>query len=372
MNNEAFVELRFIQGSSDKVYKLSLERDIKDDDNCGWVVNFAYGRYGKPLKTGTKTPKPRGFDKAADIYSKIMIEKQRKGYVCTDTMDGAPDARFQVIQGDKTAWLPQLLNEITSEELNDTYIMCAGHCWTQIKHDGERRGIIFSPDNGIIPANRKGLQTTVAPEIMSQLEDLLEGKRWQGTLDCEDMGDHLRIFDYIPAHDSTLYTFEERLVELKALWADTVGYNRLIVELPIHCTSYAQLKACVGVARLANEEGIVIRDGRGIYTPGRPNSGGTCLKLKFWADCTVAVSRVHDTKRSIQMSMLGDSGSWVVVGNCTIPANYPMPKAGHLVDVKYLYAYRGGSIYQPQYKGERTDIEVETAAVMSQLKYKKD
>ena len=46
-----------------------------------------------------------------------------------------------------------------------------------------------------------------------------------------------------------------------------------------------------------------------------------------------------------------------------------MPSPGDLVEVQYLYAYRDGSVYQPVYKGKRTDIDAKDCKV-SQLKYK--
>lgn len=377
MNNEAFVELRYIDNRSDKVYKLSLERYEKDADNCGWVVNFAYGRYGKPLKTGTKTPHPRGFDAAELLYNKLMVEKLRKGYVCTDTEAGAPAASLRVIQGDKTAWLPQLLNPINPEDLIDVWDRFSPNCYVQTKHDGERRGIIIGED-GIIPANRRGLRTTVSPEIMEDLERLIKNKEWQGILDCEDMGDHLVIFDYIPIDDKSTFMYKDRVIELEYINDDVQNLNleHVRVERALHITSYAGLKGFAAVEALDGEEGIVIRDGLGVYTPGKPNSGGSCLKLKFWNDCTVMVGSIHPTKRSIGMKMwsedlaLTTEPGWIDVGNCTIPANYDIPEVYDLVDVKYLYAYPGGSIYQPQYKGVRTDLKA-SAATTGQLTYKK-
>ena len=44
---------------------------------------------------------------------------------------------------------------------------------------------------------------------------------------------------------------------------------------------------------------------------------------------------------------------------------------GELIEVDYLYAIKDGALFQPIYKGKRPDLD-ETAAVISQLKYKKD
>jgi len=64
------------QEKSDKVYKASLEE--KDGD---FIVNFAYGRRGSTLKTGTKTQTPVPYEKAKKIYDKLVLSKASKGYV---------------------------------------------------------------------------------------------------------------------------------------------------------------------------------------------------------------------------------------------------------------------------------------------------
>ncbi len=371
------IEMRCTQGSSNKVYKVSLERVIKDDDNHGWIVNFAYGPYGKSLTTGTKTPRPLSFEKANALYSKLVDSKARKGYEYTS--GGNKPLTFDVVAAEKTFWLPQLLNPIKATDLLQVYNDFKPECYVQIKHDGERRGIIYSP-NVITPANRKGLKTTVAPEIMPDLIRLFEGKPWKGVMDCEDMGTHLRIFDIIPQDDNTDWTFAERSPMLDLFKYRIVNHSlhTLIIEEPVLIKSYSQLNRYAENARLNNEEGIVIRDGKGVYRAGKPNSGGCALKLKFWASATCRVHSVHDLKRSVALELWNISaqtedspfGNWIRVGNCTIPSNYGVPSKGTLVEVKYLYAYPGGSLYQPQYKGVRPDLTIEAANIL-QLEYKK-
>ena len=50
---------------------------------------------------------------------------------------------------------------------------------------------------------------------------------------------------------------------------------------------------------------------------------------------------------------------WVGVGNVTVPANQAIPQAGVLVEVRYLYAHDGGSLFQPVLLGVRDDITEE-------------
>ena len=58
---------------------------------------------------------------------------------------------------------------------------------------------------------------------------------------------------------------------------------------------------------------------------------------------------------------------FVPVGNVTVPPNHELPNVGDCVEVKYLYAHKEGSLYQPQYLGTRDDVEID---IHSSLKFK--
>jgi bifunctional non-homologous end joining protein LigD len=121
-------------------------------------------------------------------------------------------------------------------------------------------------------------------------------------------------------------------------------------------------------------EGVVFKDTHAKYVAGRPASGGSQLKFKFYATCSCVVSKVN-AKRSVALELLNilrerlDGKATVGVGNCTIPPNHAVPKVGDIVEIRYLYCYKGGSLYQPTYLGIRDDID-NTACVLSQLKYR--
>jgi bifunctional non-homologous end joining protein LigD len=356
---EASVHLKFIQGSANKVYNAYLAE--KDD---GWVVNFAYGRAGKPLRTGTKTAKPVSFEVAEKAYNKLVQGKKSKGY--TEDEGGMPFTGSEKA-GEATNWLPQLLNPV---ELEDVPEATKGwpSMWCQTKHDGERRGIIITADD-IVPANRRGLRTTMHPAVQDELEDLAAALVGDYTLDCEDMGTSLIIFDVLldGLDGAQFYERVESLWVVAATIAK-LGLTRIAVDIPTEIKNPTQLEKFRAKAKRDNEEGIVIRNGGARYAVGRPNKWGDCLKYKFYASATCIVASVHATKRSVKLA-LWDGDQRVGVGNCTIPPNYLMPQSNDLVEVKYLYAYRGGSIYQPQYKGVRTDLD-NSAATLDQLKYK--
>jgi len=363
MDKKLDTSLYFKQGSADKIYIVSLI-NIETDS---WVVQYSYGRRGKPLQSGSKTPKPLDYLSALTIYDKLVRSKEAKGYIQNN---GVNSVKVDPLAGERTGWLPQLLNPIKEKDLIEVFAKFAPNLYVQQKHDGERRGIIFK-ENKIIPANRKGLRTEINENIKAELVHLHSISSWLGVFDTEDMSNHVVLFDYIPTHLTNTFKFYDRAIELNAINLEikTQGLEYIQVDIPIHIDSYADLLAFIEKHRQLGSEGIVIRDGLGIYTPGRPNSGGPALKLKFVKSATVIVDSIHPTKRSIAMSVLTTKGEWINIGNCTIPPNHKLPWPQDLVEVEYLYAYRGGSLYQPVYKGRRTDLTYH-AAIESQLEYK--
>ena len=136
--------LYYREGNSDKVYQANIESRGE-----AFVVNFAYGRRGSTMNTGTKTSQPVDYETAWQIYSKLVNEKKAKGY--TEGEAGTP---YQNSPKQASGLLPQLLNPIDEAEVarltsDPNYVM-------QQKHDGRR--MILRKQNGTIEAiNRKGL-----------------------------------------------------------------------------------------------------------------------------------------------------------------------------------------------------------------------
>ncbi len=102
--------LYFRQGSSDKVYQVSLEPagDL-------FVVNFAYGRRGSTLNTGSNTSSAVEHEEAKCIYDKLIREKKAKGY--TEGENGTPYQHTTKAER-FTGILPQLLNPVDEQEVN--------------------------------------------------------------------------------------------------------------------------------------------------------------------------------------------------------------------------------------------------------------
>jgi len=117
-----------------------------------------------------------------------------------------------------------------------------------------------------------------------------------------------------------------------------------------------------------NREGVVFKQLSASYTAGRPASGGAQFKQKFHASASFVVTKVN-SKRSVSLALF-DGTVVVPTGNVTIPPNHAVPKAGAVVEVRYLYAFReSGSIYQPVFLGVRDDMEPDACRV-DQLKFK--
>jgi bifunctional non-homologous end joining protein LigD len=111
-------------------------------------------------------------------------------------------------------------------------------------------------------------------------------------------------------------------------------------------------------------EGVVFKNLKATYVPGRPASGGNYLKHKFYETGSFIVNAIN-SKRSVELKL----SNGTVIGNVTISSNFSVPSVGSIVEVRYLYAYRNGSLYQPVYLGERFDVD-ESECTEDQLKYK--
>jgi bifunctional non-homologous end joining protein LigD len=45
----------------------------------------------------------------------------------------------------------------------------------------------------------------------------------------------------------------------------------------------------------------------------------------------------------------------IEIGNVAIPPNSDVPPQGSLIEIEYLYAFPGGALFQPVYRGLRAD-----------------
>ena len=339
--------------TSDKVYQASLE-PVGD----GFVVQFAYGRRGSSLNTGTKTQCPVDYEEAQRIYDKLIREKKAKGY--TEGPNGTPYQHTD--KADRvTGILPQLLNPVEEQEV---HCLADDPSWCfQPKFDG-RRLLIQKTGSEVIGINRKGLIVSL-PECLVHAALHLPG---DFILDGEAVGLVYHSFDLLESNQEDCRGLPLR-----------VRMERLLQELSPRAHPYilaaqtawttADKQALLHSLRQQNQEGVVMKEIHAAYQPGRPHSGGPALKHKFYATLSAVVTALNQ-KRSVQISLLGKEG-WISVGNVTVPASHPLPRAGDVIELRYLYAYLGGAVYQPVYLGKRGDVDASECRA-SQLKFKPD
>jgi bifunctional non-homologous end joining protein LigD len=351
---EKSIALFYREGSSDKRYDVFLRPAA---GGAGWVVDFANGRRGGTLRPGTKTQSPVAYDAALKIYEKLVREKMSGGYA-----EGEGAAPFQgTIDGDRVSGqLPHLLNPIEEAEL-ETYI-CSDEWVMQEKQDGERR-ILERTKSEIRGVNRKGLYIPLPDSVAGPAMAFSD----EFVLDGEAVGDRFHAFDILSLDGEDLKDlgYADRLEALDSKFAAFDTENVVPVKT---AKTAAEKRAMLKYLKEAGAEGVVFKQKSAPYKAGRPNSGGTQVKFKFYDTASLIVAKVN-AKRSVALELLDGKGKKVGVGNVTIPANHEIPKSGDIVEVRYLYAYEGGSLFQPTYLGLRGDIDA-ADCTLSQLKYK--
>ena len=346
------INLFYKEGGSDKVYQASLS-----ETKGGWLVTFAYGRRGNALVAGTKTATATDYASAKKIYDQLVRSKTSKGY----TPDSQSAAFTGTVTSEKrdTGIRLQLLNEIDEAEVIK-YINDPMYC-AQEKYDGRRRVLIKSGSD-IAGTNRKGL--TVEIEDSIKKDALKIGRNFK--IDGEQVGDVLYAFDILEldGKDMKNKSYDDRFASLLSLF-DEKHKHISPVKTAYSCKEKRDL-----YDKLVKDhaEGIVFKYRQAHYTAGRPNKGGDMLKFKFYSTLSAICSNINTGKRSIALA-LSDKGNPVLIGNVTVYPNQEIPKIGDVVEVKYLYYFKKGSLFQPVLLGVRDDIDPNDCTV-AQLKYK--
>ncbi len=197
--------LYYREGSSDKEYHVAIEAR-----EHGYAVNFAYGRRGSTLSTGTKTAAPVHYDAALLIFEKLVREKKAKGY--TEGADGTP---YQHASKQTSGLLPQLLNSIDEDEASR---LVSDPRWAmQEKLDG-RRLMLRRDHNHVEGINKKGLITSIPSTVAHTALNELNGSF---VIDGEIIGDTLHAFDllFLNGRDLRSSSYERRYVALLNLLA---------------------------------------------------------------------------------------------------------------------------------------------------------
>lgn len=347
------ISLNYREGTSDKEYHVRLE-----PKGNGFVVNFAYGRRGSTLNTGTKTATPVDYETALKTFDNLVKEKKARGY--TEGESGAPYPLSEAANR-VSGLLPQLLNPVGEEPL--PRLLRDPHWAMQEKKDGKR--LLLRKENGLVEGiNKKGLIVDVPQTIVTSASEL----PGDFVMDGEAIGNVLHAFDLLilKGEDLRSRTCKARYTALMNLLAGGPPRHIKLVSCFVHPQDKG---AWLETFRRQKAEGVVFKHWNAPYTAGRPASGGTQLKHKFVATLSAVVSKVN-AQRSVALRLLNHEG-WQPVGNVTIPVNHEVPAVGAVVEVRYLYAYPDGALYQPVYLGPRSDVGQEEC-VCSQLKFKRE
>lgn len=343
------------EGSSDKVYHVSLEANGSPDH---FLVRFAFGRRNSTLQTGTKTPAPVDYDTALRTFNQLVASKLARGY--SPGQDGTPH-QHTGNEGRSTGIYPQLLNAVEDEHALGHLMLDPFYC-VQEKHDGKRI-MVRKTGHTVEGINRKGLIVSLPDTIIREMRQLAG----DCLLDGEAVGDILHVFDVLESawQDVRQQPYVDRLNLLNHLIPDEFT----AIQRVYTAWSAREKIGLLERLRRENKEGIVLKLLTTPYTPGKTSGLQDQLKYKLVESASFVVTQVHATKRSVSLGLY-TKGEIVAAGNVTIPSNQPVPAAGAVVEVRYLYAFhQSGAVYQPVYLSEREDIEP-AECTTSQLKYR--
>jgi bifunctional non-homologous end joining protein LigD len=268
--------------------------------------------------------------------------------------------------------LPQLLNPVDEKELYKLF--ASPEFVMQPKLDGKRI-LLHRDSRGVYATNRKGLECGIPLELMKQASAPNLGHY---TIDGELIGDQYHVFDLLKLSGSDCRSWvhgmrQKELANFMELLQRSSDGKSYIHEVKTWESTLEKSTQFMRY-RAANEEGVVFKRKGTPYTPGRPASGGDHLKFKFVATASVIVLGHNPDKRSVRMGLYGEDPTdptEIPVGNVTIGGAIPIPPVGSVIEVRYLYAFKGGSLFQPIYLGERDDIDPRDCSI-DQLKYKQE
>ncbi|OJY94402.1 MAG: hypothetical protein BGP25_05270 [Lysobacterales bacterium 63-13] len=360
VEQEQTASLACTENGSDKVYFAQLSQSTN-----GWLVTAQYGARGGTLKPADKHPTPVAYAIAERAFTKLVKSKLAKGYVPSGSQ-GATRMTAVPSTAELTNIRPQLLNAIERCEVR-VYLSDASFV-AQPKHDGERRLLVIEGCE-VYGVNRKGQRVALLESLAAQAEQLPVGRDGRTVLDGEQVGDTLHVWDVLEVEGVDLrgQPLHVRQQSLRSLFEGLSDTSPLV--LTETATTVDEKFALLDRMTAQGLEGVVFKRKASGYTPGRPASGGDWFKYKLVASATVRVQSHNPGKASVAVEVK-DGDAWAFIGNVTIPANHAMPEVGAVVEVEYLYvANVGGCLFQPVYKGVRTDQD-EGDCGIDQLKYR--
>lgn len=336
---EKSIYLFLTEGSSDKEYHVHLRAQ-----GDAWVVQYANGPRGRVGKTALKTETPVSLAEAQEIYAALVKSKTKKGYTEAETGVRFTNTEMAHHASGHVQQLPTAIDRMRADELtrSDRFAI-------QEKANGERCSIEVRGGK-VRGINKLGLYRDLPENVALEMSAFGDA-----FTDGELVGDTYYVFDLLDYRGEDLRArgFGERYAILDE------DVLKGMFRTPQSCLQLLHASFTIDgkrekIARIEEEnlEGWVYKDVTTPYLGGRSDA---VFKFKLVDSATCIVTGAN-AGRSVGIAVLNAANELVPVGNVTIPANYPMPRAGDLAEIQHLYFNPGGAFEQPVYLGPRNDI----------------
>jgi bifunctional non-homologous end joining protein LigD len=262
-----------------------------------------------------------------------------------------------------TGLRPQLLTPISEEEA-EKYLQDDHWCLGE-KKDGDH--VVSKVTNGkVTAANKQGLEKAIPKSIESDLLEYFS----EAVLDGELIGVTFHVFDILEylGTDYRVHNYDTRYALLTRLFPS--GKLGSLILVPSFFGTEAKTREFDKI-KAQQKEGVVFKKISAVFSEGRPETGGDMVKCKFWASLSAIVSEEETGKSSFVSYVLDEkTGERVDLGRCSALGKV-MPKAGDVVEIRYLYWRVGGKLIQPTFIAIRDDVAIEECTT-KQLKAKCD
>jgi bifunctional non-homologous end joining protein LigD len=389
---EERIELLRQNGGSDKVYRCQLTQT-----ETGWTVAAQWGRRNSTLTSDVKI-KCAPYRVAKKLLDSIVREKIATGY--EPNLPEAGERKTEAALIPAIVFKPELLTRITQSDAKT--LASNPHYLFQIKHNGNRLAIHLEHGN-IFGYNKLGQRVSLDSKLRDAIlrvctaagiETLLIDGEWELTGFCAwDMLECHRQHSVVS--DLRCHPYWERLRLLETIFQDLPADLAKILHLTTTAESTEAKLALLGNRNL---EGVCVKYRNAPYHHGRT---GQHKKYKFEPSASFIVGEKPGVKAeeglrcvalyiidpeaeshsvwqpAVGVSQMGidaksDGNPQPVrfVSTLKVPEQYPLPAPGSIVEVRYLYAHRGGRIVQPVYYGKIRDDVRYADCITAQLKFK--
>jgi bifunctional non-homologous end joining protein LigD len=358
MSEEKRTTLYFEDEVSDKEYTAEL---VPAGNNL-FNVNTFWGRRGSATQSGSKTPKgPVSYAAAEKLFNKVLDEKRSKGYAegataspqYSRTQMQAGVTQQGVSQAMSLPVVPGKLHPAPLSPVEARKLLANPMYFAQPKYDGVFGRYVYRP--GQFP-----LATSKTNKMLSVPQGVVEdfGKiNAPLIVDGEMVDGVLIVFDILLHKDIEIWkqSAEQRALYLKALFLHR--YESILGTDSAFDTTQKNLMH--DFTHSNGMEGMIFKLKERGYAPGKlPASRAVAFKWKYKNSCSFICGGQGDPSvRSVEAMLYDEAGQLCNRGSVTIPSNRQIPALNEICEAEYLYIHqKGGNLFQPVYKGVRSDV----------------